>query len=57
MLDRQILMQVYRAFIRPVPEICDGCSVIDSENLEKVQLEAAMIKPGFHYLSLATRCS
>ena len=43
MLDRQILMQVYRAFLRSVPEICDGCSVIDSENLETFQLEAAMI--------------
>ena len=52
-LDRQILMHIYKTFIRPVLEyagIWSGCLVADSENLGNFQFEAARIELGFaHY--------
>ena len=50
LLKRDSLSTLYISFIRPIleygSEVWDGCSLIDSERLEKVQLEAARIVTG-----------
>ena len=49
-LDRLTLESMYISFIRPILEyggpIWDGCTVVDTEKLEKVQLAAARIVTG-----------
>ena len=48
--DRQMLIQIYTRFIRPVHEYAseawDGCSALNEENLKQIQLEISRIKIG-----------
>lgn len=50
MLKREDLLKIYKTYILPVLEyaceIFDGCTLGDSEKLEKVQREAARIITG-----------
>ena len=50
LLNRCMLLKIYRTYILPLLEyaceVWDGCSVEDSNNIEKVQLEAARIATG-----------
>ena len=49
-LTRAALNQIYLSYVRPILEyssiVCDGCSVMCSESLEKLQNEAARIVTG-----------
>ena len=53
--DRQMLIQVYTRFIRPVheyaSEVWDGCSALNEENLKIIQLEISRIKIGLPLFS------
>ena len=50
LLNRQTLLKIYVTFIRPVleyaSEVWDGCSKVEEDNIEKVQLEAARLITG-----------
>ena len=51
-LCRNKLSKIYVTFVRPIPVIWGGCSISETEKLEKVQLYAARIVTGLPILAL-----